>query len=146
MRNSAAAILLVLTSVSCVSVANKGLMDWLIGDWVSTDGNISEHWVAVSPDTLEGKGITTSKDKISTESLRLVRMQGNSYFIAKVAHNDLPVAFSMTPDSSPDRLVFTNPTHDFPKQIVYERDGPDGLIVSVSDGATKGFEIRFTRR
>jgi len=146
LRNSTLAILFMLMSLSCASVANNGLMNWLVGDWEAQDGAITEHWRAVSADTLEGKGVTTSKDKVSTETLRLVRMEGEIYFIAKVAHNEYPVAFHMTDASTADRVVFANPTHDFPKQIVYQRDGPDRLIVTVSDGGSEGFEIRFSRR
>lgn len=120
-------------------------MPWLVGDWQTEDGAVSEYWQPVSPNTLEGTGISRSSDQVSTEFLRIVRMGDEIFFIAKVTHNDFPVAFRMTDESTSDRLVFVNKTHDFPKRFVYERDGDYGLLVTVSDGA-EGFDIRFLRQ
>jgi hypothetical protein len=43
------------------------------------------------------------------------------------------------------RLVFENPTHDFPRRLEYTMQ-PDGrLEVAVSDGAEQGFKLMFHR-
>jgi hypothetical protein len=42
------------------------------------------------------------------------------------------VEFALT-ELSPTRALFENPQHDYPKRIVYERVGGDGLRTEISD-------------
>lgn len=139
---------IILICSSCASLAGDslGAFDWMIGDWVSDDGAISEHWHVASEQTFEGKGITRLENTISTESLRLLFMEDEVFYLAKVAHNEVPVAFRLTAESTSGHSIFVNPDHDFPKQIIYHRDGSDDMIVTVSDGGSKGFELRFARQ
>jgi hypothetical protein len=78
------------------------------------------------------------------ESLRLVAMSGGVYYIAKVSHNAYPVAFALSACSD-GRLVFENPTHDFPRRLEYTFTAPDAMTVRVSDGGAKGFVLEFRR-
>lgn len=121
--------------------------DWLLGAWESRDGDtvVREHWSRVSPDTLEGTGETLkgSKPRVS-ESLRLVKMSDGIFYIARVNHNPLPVAFALT-DCDARGASFENPAHDFPKRIEYRRRARDEVLVTVSDGKQKGFSISFVR-
>ncbi|NNF65903.1 MAG: hypothetical protein HKM98_00170 [Gammaproteobacteria bacterium] len=137
---------LLMSCAACSTMQQPALVPWLIGDWQSEDGKITETWQSVSPNTLEGIGITRKSNREITEFMRLLRMKEQLYFIAKVSHNEFPVAFKLNEESTANRLVFVNSTHDFPKRIVYQRDGERGLLVLVSDGGGKGFEIRFLRR
>ena len=123
---------------------------WLLGDWVADNGkNLTlESWKAVSPDTYEGVGETrsrTTNELLNSESLRIVAMSGEIFFVAKVDHNDLPVAFKLT-DCSSDRAVFENAAHDFPRKLEYRLVNDDKILVTVTDGATQGFKVSFTRR
>ncbi|MEX1993614.1 MAG: DUF6265 family protein [Steroidobacteraceae bacterium] len=122
---------------------------WLLGDWTA-DGSktrFHESWVEVAPHTFEGTGIERSKADGAPkggEVLRLVEMAGGVFYLSKVTHNELPVAFRLTACSD-GRFVFDNPAHDFPKRLEYRQE-PDGrLTVSVSDGAEKGFALNFAR-
>jgi hypothetical protein len=124
-------------------------LGWLLGEWIA-DGAKStfrEIWTARGPQTWEGKGVETSKAdpaRSSAEVLRLVEMAGGVFYISKVTHNDLPVAFRLS-ECADGRFVFVNPAHDFPKRLDYLRDGEDRLRVRVSDGADKGFTLDFAR-
>jgi ketosteroid isomerase-like protein len=124
-------------------------LDWLLGEWVA-DGAKStfrESWTARGPQTWEGRGVETSKSdpaKSSGEELRLVEMAGGVYYLSKVTHNELPVAFRLT-ECADGRFVFVNAAHDFPKRLDYVREGEDRLKVRVSDGADKGFTLDFAR-
>ncbi len=136
---------------------------WLLGDWqtVPSAGQtsvISESWKEVSTSTFEGIGETRdadSGDLKSREELRLVEMGDAVFYIPKVAHNALPVAFHLT-ECSEASAVFENPDHDFPKKLEYRlgagqlREGQlaEGkeLTVTVSDGDEEGFRLRFQRR
>lgn len=110
--------------------------EWLLGHWTGERG-VTESWKQAGDRTYEGHGF----DGKSSESLRLVEMSGEVFYIAKVAHNELPVAFKLA-ICGDDLLVFENPAHDFPRRIEYRRDG-DALTVRVSDGAERGFDLKF---
>ncbi len=124
-------------------------LEWLLGEWVA-DGEKSEFresWAARGPWTWEGRGVEASKSdpaKSSAEELRLVEMAGGVFYLSKVAHNELPVAFRLS-ECADGRFAFVNPAHDFPKRLDYVREGEDRLRVRVSDGADKGFTLDFTR-
>jgi ketosteroid isomerase-like protein len=124
-------------------------LDWLLGEWVA-DGARStfrESWTAVGPRTWEGRGIEASKadpDRSSQEILRLLEMADGVFYVSKVTHNELPVAFRLT-ECAQGRFVFVNPAHDFPKRLDYARTGDDRLQVRVSDGADRGFTLDFSR-
>lgn len=122
---------------------------WLLGDWAA-DGNKSsfhESWREISPRTFEGTGVERSKadGKVrSAEVLRIVEMAGGVFYVSKVTHNDLPVAFRLS-ECEGGRFVFVNPAHDFPRRIEYERREQERLTVRVNDGADKGFTLDFAR-
>lgn len=123
---------------------------WLLGEWVAEDGDkvFVETWKQLSSETFEGSGVTTSKASarpVDGESLRLVQMADRVFYVSKVAHNRLPIAFELL-ECSAQRLVFENASHDFPKKLEYETRGADGMTVRVSDGKDKGFTLVFRRR
>ncbi len=124
-------------------------LDWLLGEWVA-DGAKStfrESWAALGPRTWEGTGVETSKAdpaRTSGEVLRLVEMADGVFYLSKVTHNELPVAFRLS-ECAEGRYAFVNATHDFPKRLDYVREGEDRLKVRVSDGANQGFTLVFAR-
>ena len=145
----AAALVLPVPPAAGGECATLEPLGWMLGEWVA-DGAKStfrETWVARGPQTWEGRGVETSKEdpaRASAEVLRLVEMAGGVFYISKVTHNDLPVAFRLS-ECADGRFVFVNPAHDFPKRLDYVRDGEDRLRVRVSDGADKGFTLDFAR-
>lgn len=154
MRNDAACLLVAVLSMPALpaGAADCGTLEpleWLLGEWVA-DGAKStfrETWNARGPRTWEGRGVENSKadpSKASAEVLRLVEMGGEVFYISKVTHNALPVAFRLS-ECADGRFVFLNPAHDFPKRLDYVRVGEDRLRVRVSDGEDKGFTLEFAR-
>lgn len=122
---------------------------WLLGDWTA-DGSRTvflESWAELAPDAFHGAGIERARAdgaQQAEESLRLLEMAGVVFYISKVAHNELPVAFRLN-ECADGRFVFENPAHDFPRRLEYLQE-PDGhLTVHVSDGADKGFSLKFAR-
>jgi hypothetical protein len=129
--------------------ASLDALRWLLGDWVAAgEGRTTmESWKEVSPSTFEGVGATrtdASSGFETTETLRLVEMGGEVFYLAKTRQNALPVAFKLS-QCGVDRAVFENTAHDFPKRLDYRRRAPDELLVRVSDGGDRGFELRFVR-
>ncbi len=146
-----AMLLFCLFSVTAVAdeCGSLSKIHWLAGEWISVGEQaiISESWQSLSDMSWEGSGETrdkTSGELRGSESLRLLAMGGEVFYVAKVDHNELPVAFKLT-KCSDDRAVFENPGHGFPKKIDYQLQAENGLLVQVSDGADQGFEIRFQK-
>ncbi|HIG39775.1 MAG TPA: hypothetical protein EYQ14_04450 [Gammaproteobacteria bacterium] len=134
-------------SQSCDSLDS---VQWLPGDWTNDDGEniVTESWKRISPLTFEGSGETrsrTSNELQTGESLRLVEMAGEVFYVAKVDHNNRPVAFKLI-QCSATSAAFENSDHDFPKKLEYRLNNKNELNVRVSDGKDKGFEISYTRR
>jgi hypothetical protein len=122
---------------------------WLLGDWRAEGGatTLHESWRAAGPRTFEGVGTERAAGDGAVkgeETLRLVEMSDSVFYVAKVAHNELPVAFRLN-QCGDGRFVFANPAHDFPRRIEYRQEQDDRLSVHVSDGAAKGFTLEFAR-
>jgi hypothetical protein len=120
----------------------------VLGEWHSEINTsvIIEYWEKVSENTFKGYGKTINKldEKVTSfESLRLVEMSGEEFYIAKVSHNNYPVAFKLV-EQNDSLLIFENKDHDFPKNIEYSFIGKDRMNVKVGDG-DKQFTINFTR-
>ncbi len=125
--------------------------EWMLGSWQQDgkplDGkSMIEQWTKVSPRTFEGSDYTANNGiGQPSETLRLVEMSGDIFYIAKVGHNPRPVAFKLVPTD--DRSArFENPDHDFPTRITYRREGDSEMTVTV-EGAEegRGFQLRFRR-
>jgi hypothetical protein len=130
----------------CNSLAS---MEWLLGEWHAENGKSTwrETWTTAGAGTWEGRGVETAKanpSQASAEDLRLVEMGDGVFYVAKVAHDELPIAFRLV-ECGETHLAFANPTHDFPRRLDYTRQGDDRLQVRVSDGGEKGFTLEFAR-
>lgn len=122
---------------------------WMLGDWVTGDEDsvFHESWIELGPQTFEGSSSERSLADgkiLGSESLRLVEMAGGVYYIAKVAHNQLPVAFALT-ECDGERLVFENPAHDSPRRLEYRHATDGRMAVTVSDDKFQGFTLSFER-
>lgn len=140
----------VLADSTCQQVAAGDEFNALVGHWQTTaDAKgryVTEQWQLLAPDNFAGQGRqVTATGRSSSEDLRLVQMGGQWFYLAKVADNNLPVAFALT-QCQPNDWLFQNPQHDFPKQLHYRLVKPDELTVTVSDGAGKGFTLKFRRQ
>lgn len=145
-RNGCLGLLLALpATVQAAQCDDLHQLQWLLGSWQfkSDTLDVTERWHSVSADTFEGAGNAWSHGKlISSESLRLVAMSGEIFYIAKVSSNALPTAFKLTGCAS-TYAEFTNPAHDFPTRLQYNlvADGDIEVLVSGRDG--KSFSYRF---
>lgn len=144
-------LLLSLVSLICYPVlaqCSLSSLDPLVGQWQAQTKKsvINESWRKVSEHSFEGLGQTHDLSGVlkDSEELRLVQMQGNVFYLAKVKHNPLPVAFTLISCQN-NRFRFENKNHDFPKQLDYQLLAADSLQVDVSDGKGQGFRLNFKR-
>lgn len=124
---------------------------WLTGSWMrkSSRGRVHEKWTLLSDRTFEGRSwrlVDGSETPI--ESLLLVEMEDEVFYIAKVAENPYPVPFRLTALVD-GRAVFENPDHDFPTKIVYARNDDGSMTVSTegpdANGELRRVDFEFTR-
>lgn len=143
-------LLICCSAWSSYACESKHDISWIMGNWQQLELNNGEtnvayeKWHKVSESTYEGVGFTLNeKNKtIFNESLRIVVMQDQLFYIAKVTNNALPIAFKAT-KCTENAIQFENKEHDFPQQLIYTRSG-NNLTVEVSDTIAKGFTIVFT--
>ncbi|WJG09285.1 DUF6265 family protein [Aliiglaciecola sp. LCG003] len=122
-------------------------LDWILGTWHSqTEKDQTwETWQRATDNTFEGKGETHSAAAIHQEQLRLINMNGEIFYLAKVPSNNLPVAFKL--ESCESRTAkFVNFEHDFPQILEYHINQDNELVVSVSSTTNQGFVVKFQQQ
>lgn len=136
---------------SCIAQQTNKIKqaEWLIGTWENktAEGSVYESWVKQNDSVLVGKSyMLKGKDTVVFESVRLVQEQANLFYIpiVKDQNNGLPVRFALKTISN-GKMVFENPTHDFPQLILYTKTGTDSLIAEIS-GIEKGKQHKETYR
>ncbi|MBT1062939.1 hypothetical protein KJY73_05095 [Bowmanella sp. Y26] len=120
-------------------------LNWLLGDWQAQKDHKRywENWQKVSEHSFEGQAGSTHNKEQSQEALRLVQMQGQIFYLAKVSENPLPIAFVLE-NCSASEAVFVNPAHDFPQRLHYQRQ-QNKLVVRVESMQGEGFTLHFLR-
>ena len=141
-------LILVITPSSVSAACTLKDLNWLLGNWQSVNAStvILEHWQKISTDTFEGLGKTFKSDtQTAEESMRLLQMGDELFYLAKVKHNPLPVAFKAEQCTERSAL-FINDLHDFPKRLLYQRLDDHKLQVKVTDDKDQGFTLLFTQQ
>lgn len=108
---------------------------WIAGTWAATTGTttVEEHWTTVASNGLLGMGRTLSGNRmVSFEFLRIIAREDGIFYIAQPSGRS-PTEFKLTKADS-TMVVFENPDHDFPKRVVYTRQGEDAMTAWVDSG------------
>jgi Domain of unknown function (DUF6265) len=112
---------------------------WLSGDWETTPGRmqIEEHWTKVAGGSLIGMSRTVAGGK--TVFFEYLRIETRGTDIYYVAH---PKARAPGTDFKLSRLtgqeaIFENHAHDFPKRIIYRKNGDGTLTARVEGNGTE---------
>jgi len=139
------ALLFLLALAGATTAGASGLDDlrWLEGTWKreTSRGAHYETWRVLSERTFEGEAYVVGASggtKTVTESLLLVEMGGEVFYIPRPRENPYPVAFRLV-ETTEDAVTFENPAHDFPKKIIYAK-GPDGSLIASIEGPVDGQE------
>jgi uncharacterized protein YndB with AHSA1/START domain len=113
-------------------------LSWMGGIWSSKKNGeqVSEEWVQVHPWLMLGSNRTLIDGELSSyEHLEIWARDDDLVYRAKPAGQPA-VEFALV-ELAEHKAAFENPAHDFPRRIVYAREG-DGLEVSIEgqiDGA-----------
>lgn len=104
---------------------------WIAGCWDSTRNgrHVAEHWMPPEGGTMMGVSRTTAGEKTTEWEFLIIRQGAKGLdYVAKPSRQ--PEATFTATRATANEVVFENPAHDFPKRIIYKRDG-DALTASI---------------
>lgn len=121
--------LLTLTLCFCTPKPTVTIADleWIIGTRSSAQENmlIYESWSKTNDELLSGKSYYTENgDTMLLETIEIKQIDGELFYCPAVSNQNegKAIEFKLT-SKNPNELVFENPDHDFPKKIVYIKEG-----------------------
>ncbi len=132
-----------------VNSALAGLT-WLVGKWVHTSGDATseEHWSPPRDGVMVGKNRQIVRGQMAFfEDLRIEAAADGIHYLASPQGRQPPTDFKMT-ESGRRRVVFENPSHDFPQRIIYRLDDNAVLharIEGVENGRPRASEWTWER-
>lgn len=113
-----------------MQVEDLEVLSWLIGTW--GDEQTLEHWTDGAGGLMLGVHRDLRNGRASFfEFLRIaLGRDGGVVYLASPAGRHPPTVFTMT-EVGENRVVFTNPDHDYPQRIDYALEEGD-LVVTIS--------------
>lgn len=143
-----AVILLLSTSVASVAQERSFTLSdlsWMSGRWQTAPGGrvqIEEHWMSPAGSSMLGMSRTVAGDKtVEFEYIRVEQRSDGIYYVAHPKARCPGTDFKLT-GLTGVQAVFENPTHDFPKRIIYQK-GADGSLTASIDGGAGTKSIKF---
>lgn len=140
-------LVLVLTAAPQGTVPSVAEAGWLAGCWTMTAGgrSVTEQWLGPEGGTMIGVSRTVSGGKTVEYEFLLIREgAGGLEYVAKPSRQAEAVFTSTSVGG--DRIVFENPSHDFPTRITYtKRDG--GLLATINgtiEGKPRSIDFKYT--
>ncbi len=132
MTLSAALLALTLAAPQAAPITADQL-SWMSGYWLSCENSreVSETWSDPRGGLMAGTGLTLERGRVSFELSRIAPIEGGVAYFAGV--EGAPAVIFPALEATGSRVVFENPTHDFPQRVIYERDG-DVLKARIEGG------------
>lgn len=124
-------------------------LGWIAGYWLSCEGGreVAETWSVPRLNLMAGTSITVRNGRVGWELSRIAPTGTEpdaplGYFA--MPEGQAPTTFPVV-ESGPNRVVFEQAAHDFPKRVIYERDGDvlNARIEGEIDGQTRTIRWRF---
>jgi hypothetical protein len=141
-------LLATLVAFTALGAQAEGLDDlaWIAGDWMERKGatDTEEHWLPPKGGLMIAMNRTVRDGKaVSFESLRIVMKDGKPVYLSQP--NGQPVTPFPAVEQGPSRIVFEDPAREFPRRILYWRDG-EALMARIEgtiDGQPRARQWRF---
>ncbi|HUQ29678.1 MAG TPA: DUF6265 family protein [Usitatibacter sp.] len=117
----------------------EGLQDlsWMAGSWMERKGGVEteEHWLAPKGGLMMAMNRTVVDGKATEfELLRIVMREGRPVYLSMP--NGRPAVEFASVEQAANRIVFEDAGRDFPRRILYWRDG-EALMARI-EGTIKG--------
>ncbi len=99
-------------------------LGWLAGNWISCSAQsvVEERWLGPAEGVLVGANLTTGERGASFDFFRVAPDEAGRWAYHAQPGGRPPVVFLIT-TQQPGRVVFENPSHDFPQRVLYWREG-----------------------
>jgi hypothetical protein len=143
------ALLLLSTAAAAQSPARVASLDWMTGTWVheTSRGRVTESWIGPANGAMVAANLSAfASGRSFHEFLRIAdTTDGFSYYASPGGRP--PEEFKLK-ELGDRRVVFENAAKDFPRRILYWRDG-DALMARIegmAKGEAKSEEWRFERK
>jgi hypothetical protein len=133
-RNFALFLLLLSAPATAQDNAPIANYSWLAGCWSVTTGpvQIEEQWTTPKGNIMTGMGRTVKNGKtVFFDFFRIEARKDGVFYIAQPKGNP-PTEFKLV-SSDPNKLVFENLLHDFPKRVIYTHE-PNGSVTARIEG------------
>jgi uncharacterized protein YciI len=125
--------------------AQNSFPSFLEGTWFAEKNNTYERWDKFNEQQLKGFSYKMKNSKLLIdEYVDITKGEKNIIYTATVKNQNQGKSIPFTLTQTGNSYAFENPTHDFPKKIVYTLVNPNEILVDVSDGKEKGF--RYTMK
>ncbi len=138
---NAMAVILAMFFVSCGTKETKKEMlidkaQWLLGEWSNTspEGTVVEKWAKQNDSTYLGNAFfVVEGDTVSSEIVTLEQKGAELFYVPTLEdQNDgNPVTFKLS-EITDTKMVFENPTHDFPQKITYSKVDAENIMAEIS--------------
>jgi hypothetical protein len=102
-------------------------LSWMAGSWSGTARGIEmeEHWTAPKGNSMIGMHRDVAKGRTALFEFLRIEQQGDQIVYLSMPNGRSPATPFPVKEVSGTRVVFANPTHDFPQRIIYWKDGND---------------------
>jgi hypothetical protein len=121
---------------------------WMAGSWAGTARGIAmeEHWTSPKGNSMVGLHRDVGKGRTLLFEFLRIEQQGDQIVYLSMPNGRSPATSFPLKEVSGTRVVFENPTHDFPQRIIYWMDGADlrARIEGTMNGKAGGEEWRWS--
>lgn len=129
------------------AIAKSVIPAFLEGTWKMENKESYEHWDILNDHALKGFSYKIKDGQMHISEYLDIATNGNKVtYTATVIKQNQGEAIDFELSRADSIFVFTNPDHDFPKEIVYQRLSDSEMYVKVSDGDQKGFSYKMLRQ
>jgi len=107
---------------------NLASLSWMAGSWSGTTArgiDMEEHWTAPKGNSMVGIHRDIGKGRTLLFEFLRIEQQGDQIVYLSMPNGRSPATAFPLKEVSGTRVVFENPTHDFPQRIIYWKDGND---------------------
>jgi uncharacterized protein YciI len=137
---------LILFSVELAS-AQSSYPDFLQGTWKIENQEIYAHWDKLNDSSLKGFSYNLKEGQmIISEYLDITKTNNEIIYTATVLNQNQGKGINFRLTKTDSNFTFENPTHDFPKRIVYQKLSDTEIFVQVSGGNQKGFSYKMQKQ
>lgn len=127
--------------------SQKMLPVFLSGTWKTESQERFEHWDVLNENTLKGFSYELKNGILIVSEYLEIKHDGKDIFYnATVVNQNQGKAVSFKLRQGANNYLFENPAHDFPRRIIYKKNGNNEISVSVSDGMNKGDSFKMFRQ